>query len=173
MSRQFGPAIRSPAFWAQGRYALLRNPSLQQHEKCNDIAQMVDSSRAQTVACSCMDRAVAYYRVSTRQQQRSGLGIEAERAAVERFAPSREHPDHRRVRRSRSRQSGQMLRPDLEAQPAFPRPCLRRRPDGATGPVHRRRTRPRRRCVHAAPLRRACREGTSAHLGTHQGRTRD
>src|SRR4051812_49268038 len=33
-----------------------------------------------------MDRAVAYYRVSTRQQQRSGLGIEAQRAAVERFA---------------------------------------------------------------------------------------
>ena len=34
----------------------------------------------------CMDRAVAYYRVSTRQQQRSGLGIEAQRAAVEHFA---------------------------------------------------------------------------------------
>src|SRR3954454_24654412 len=33
-----------------------------------------------------MDSAVAYYRVSTRQQQRSGLGIEAQRAAVERFA---------------------------------------------------------------------------------------
>jgi DNA invertase Pin-like site-specific DNA recombinase len=33
-----------------------------------------------------MDRAVAYYRVSTKQQQRSGLGIEAQRAAVTRFA---------------------------------------------------------------------------------------
>ena len=33
-----------------------------------------------------MDRAVAYLRVSTRQQQRSGLGIEAQRAAVQRFA---------------------------------------------------------------------------------------
>jgi DNA invertase Pin-like site-specific DNA recombinase len=33
-----------------------------------------------------MERAVAYYRVSTRQQQRSGLGIEAQRAAVARFA---------------------------------------------------------------------------------------
>jgi DNA invertase Pin-like site-specific DNA recombinase len=33
-----------------------------------------------------MDRAVAYYRVSTRQQQRSGLGIEAQRATVSRFA---------------------------------------------------------------------------------------
>src|ERR1051325_6043243 len=33
-----------------------------------------------------MEAAVAYYRVSTRQQQRSGLGIEAQRAAVQRFA---------------------------------------------------------------------------------------
>ena len=33
-----------------------------------------------------MDSAVAYYRVSTRQQQRSGLGIEAQRATIARFA---------------------------------------------------------------------------------------
>jgi DNA invertase Pin-like site-specific DNA recombinase len=33
-----------------------------------------------------MERAVAYYRVSTKQQQRSGLGIEAQRATVARFA---------------------------------------------------------------------------------------
>ena len=32
-----------------------------------------------------MERAVAYYRVSTRQQQRSGLGIEAQRATVTGF----------------------------------------------------------------------------------------
>jgi DNA invertase Pin-like site-specific DNA recombinase len=36
----------------------------------------------------CMERAVAYYRVSTKQQHRSGLGIEAQRAAVIRFAES-------------------------------------------------------------------------------------
>lgn len=35
-----------------------------------------------------MKRAVAYYRVSTKQQHRSGLGIEAQRAAVARFAES-------------------------------------------------------------------------------------
>jgi DNA invertase Pin-like site-specific DNA recombinase len=34
----------------------------------------------------CMERAVAYLRVSTQHQQRSGLGIEAQRAAIERFA---------------------------------------------------------------------------------------
>jgi DNA invertase Pin-like site-specific DNA recombinase len=33
-----------------------------------------------------MERAVAYYRVSTKQQQRSGLGIGAQRATVTRFA---------------------------------------------------------------------------------------
>src|SRR6476646_9167335 len=36
-----------------------------------------------------MGRAVAYLRVSTQQQQRSGLGIEAQRAAIERFAAAR------------------------------------------------------------------------------------
>jgi DNA invertase Pin-like site-specific DNA recombinase len=33
-----------------------------------------------------MERAIAYLRVSTQQQQRSGLGIDAQRAAVQRFA---------------------------------------------------------------------------------------
>src|SRR6266403_1459551 len=33
-----------------------------------------------------MERAIAYLRVSTERQQRSGLGIEAQRAAIERFA---------------------------------------------------------------------------------------
>lgn len=37
-----------------------------------------------------LQRAVAYYRVSTQRQGRSGLGIEAQRATVQRFAASEE-----------------------------------------------------------------------------------
>src|SRR6267154_2622930 len=40
----------------------------------------------------CMELAVAYYRVSTRQQHRSGLGIEAQRATVTRFAETENLP---------------------------------------------------------------------------------
>src|SRR5712691_9926497 len=44
-------------------------------------------TKQQTVVCPLvMERIVTYLRVSTRQQQRSGLGIDAQRAAIERFA---------------------------------------------------------------------------------------
>ena len=50
-------------------------------------------TKQQTVVCSLvasdldpMKSAIAYYRVSTERQRRSGLGIEAQRAAVVRFA---------------------------------------------------------------------------------------
>src|SRR3954453_21549513 len=47
------------------------------------------SSKRQTVVCSLdMERAIAYLRVSTQRQHRSGLGIEAQRSAIDRFAAS-------------------------------------------------------------------------------------
>jgi DNA invertase Pin-like site-specific DNA recombinase len=54
-------------------------------------------SKLQTVVCSLhtrghsmLRRAIAYYRVSTQRQGRSGLGIEAQRNVVERFAAAEE-----------------------------------------------------------------------------------
>ena len=114
----------------------------------------------------------------------SGSRRNARRRAVRR---SREPHPHRRVRRGRERQGrrragpasptrrragcGQdraMLRRGVEAGPALARCSVRRRANGAAGTVHRRRTGPGRRSVHAAPLRRLGREGAAAHIRAHQ-----
>src|SRR5258708_5602514 len=51
------------------------------------IALNCATTKRHTVVCPLyMERAIAYLRVSTQRQQRSGLGIEAQRAAIERFA---------------------------------------------------------------------------------------
>jgi hypothetical protein len=61
--------------------------ALLQHEKSNDIALNCATTKCHTVVCRLyMERAIAYLRVSTQRQQRSGLGIEAQRATIERFA---------------------------------------------------------------------------------------
>ena len=43
-------------------------------------------TKRHTVYAVCMERAVAYLRVSTQRQQRSGLGVEARRSAIQQFA---------------------------------------------------------------------------------------
>jgi hypothetical protein len=59
-----------------------------------------------------------------------------------------------------------------QAPPAVPRRRVHRQPDGAAGPLHRRRTRPRRGPVHVAHLRRAGEKGAARHLRPHQGGAR-
>jgi DNA invertase Pin-like site-specific DNA recombinase len=66
-----------------------RSSALLQHEKSNDIALNCPTTKRHTVVCSLdMERAIAYLRVSTQRQHRSGLGIDAQRTAIERFASS-------------------------------------------------------------------------------------
>jgi len=61
--------------------------ALLQHENSNVIALVRPTTKPHTVVCPLvMESVIAYLRVSTRQQQRSGLGIDAQRATIERFA---------------------------------------------------------------------------------------
>jgi DNA invertase Pin-like site-specific DNA recombinase len=64
-----------------------------------------------------MQRAIAYYRVSTERQRRSGLGIEAQRAAVVRFAEAEQITLIREFVESESGKGADALdrRPELAA----------------------------------------------------------
>jgi DNA invertase Pin-like site-specific DNA recombinase len=136
-----------------------------------------------------MERAVSYYRVFTRQQQRSGLGIEAQHATVARFAEAEQLTIIAEYVEAETGKGADALdrRPQLAAALASAKAAkcgvlvskldrLSRDVAFVAGlmaqrvPVHRRRTRARR-SVHTAPLRRASREGATLDLGAHQGRT--
>jgi DNA invertase Pin-like site-specific DNA recombinase len=60
---------------------------LLQHENSNYVARVCATTKGHTVVCPLvMERAIAYLRVSTQRQHRSGLGLEAQRTTIERFA---------------------------------------------------------------------------------------
>jgi DNA invertase Pin-like site-specific DNA recombinase len=60
---------------------------LLQHENSHVVARQSATTKGHTVVCPLvMERAIAYLRVSTQRQHRSGLGLEAQRATIERFA---------------------------------------------------------------------------------------
>ena len=152
--------------------------ALLQHENSNDVALVCATTKPHTVVCPLdMERVIAYLRVSTQRQHRSGLGIDAQRSAIERFAASEsltiaaeyveaetgkgsDALDRRpQLAAALGRRKGcEVQRSCCQARSPFARRGLCGRPDGPTRAVHRGRAWPGCRSLHAASLCRVGRE---------------
>ena len=163
--------------------------ALLQHENSNNVALVCATTTRHTVVCPLdMERAVAYLRVSTQRQHRSGLGIDAQRAAIQRFAES---------------ESLSIIAEFVEAETGKGADALERRPQLAaalsagkaakcsvvvakldrlsrdvafvaglmaqTGAVHGRGARQGCRSLHAASLCRTGRKGAASHIRADAG----
>jgi hypothetical protein len=80
-------ACRPPTFVSQSNNEARHLSAQLQHENSNYVALVYATTKPHTVVCPLdMEQAIAYLRVSTQRQHRSGLGLEAQRSAIERFA---------------------------------------------------------------------------------------
>ena len=191
---QRAPFSRFDAEWThvwarEAAFAASRRASLLQQEKSNIIALIVSSYKRQTVVyCLEMERAIAYLRVSTQRQQRSGLGIEAQRATIIRFAEAEGFSIIREFIETETGKGADALdrRPQLASALAAAKiaKCsvvvskldrLSRDVAFVSGLMAQRvpSSSPNwaaTRSLHAAPLCRAGRKRTATDLRAHQGR---
>src|SRR4030088_1545212 len=136
-----------------------------------------------------MERAIAYLRVSTQQQQRSGLGIEAQRATVRQFVAAErltlvaEFVEFESGKGADALERRPQLAAALAAAKAMKCSVVVAKLDrlsrdvafvaglmAPAGAIHRRRVRPRCRSLYAAPLCGSGRKGAAADSRAHQGR---
>jgi hypothetical protein len=133
-----------------------------------------------------MRQIISYIRVSTGKQGRSGLGIDAQRDAIARFAAAEGREvlaefvevetgkgadalDRRPMLAEALTKARKIKAPGREALPTISRRAVHLRPDGQASAVHRDRAWSRRGPVHAAPVCGSCAKRAGADRRANQG----
>ena len=177
-------ACRPPSFMSRSNNEVRDLSALLQHENSNYVALVCATTKPHTVVCPLdMEQAIAYLRVSTQRQHRSGLGIDAQRSAIDRFAATESLKIAAEYVEAETGKGSDALdrRPQLAAALAAAKAAkcsvvvakldrlIARRgicgwPDGPTRTVHRRRAWPGCRSIHAASLCRVGRKRASIDI---------